>query len=54
MVAVRASAKKASIHWSGKIAERGKKEEQHPCVYGCQQEQSPQLFAIKNAERVHF
>lgn len=45
---------KASIHWSGEIAERGKKEEQHPCVCGCQQEQSPQLFAIKNAECVHF
>lgn len=37
-----------------RLQKGGKKEEQHPCVCGCQQEQSPQLFAIKNAECVHF
>lgn len=31
-----------------------KKNEQHPCVWGCQWEQSPQLFAIRNAEHVHL
>lgn len=37
-----------------RLQQRGGKKKQHPCVWGCQQEQSPQLFAIKNAECVHF
>lgn len=53
MVAERASAKGFHSLIKGDCRE-GEKEEQHPCVYGCQREQSPQLFAIKNAEHVHF
>lgn len=53
MVAERASAK--GLHsLIRRDCRKGKREEQHPCVCGCQQEQSPQLFAIKNAECVHF
>lgn len=53
MVAERASAKGLHSLIKGDCGE-GEKEEQHPCVCWCQQEQSSQLFAIKHAECVHF